>query len=110
MGVSTNLGAKINRRKRAVRIDPDVMENVGAEGGNEGDWVSLEVRDMGNETEEVTFDEFFLGNSRLFSAVIDNCVLVQVAVDDVSAGGVWKRLGKRSPTGTSESRGTPGKG
>ena len=81
MGVPANLGAKINIRKRAVRIDPDVMENVGAEWGNKRDGVSLKVRDTGIETEEIMFDEFFLGNPKLFSTVINNGVLVGVLVD-----------------------------
>ena len=31
MGVPADLGTKINMRKRAIRIDPDVMEDVGME-------------------------------------------------------------------------------
>ena len=45
MGVSTNLGTKVNRRKRAVRTDPDVMEDVGAEWGDKGNGVGFEIRD-----------------------------------------------------------------
>ena len=45
MGVSTNLGTKVNRRKRAVRMDPDVMEDVSTKWGNEGDGVSFKIRD-----------------------------------------------------------------
>jgi len=45
MGVSADLGAKINTRKRAVRIDPDVMKNVGVKWGDEGDGVGFKVRD-----------------------------------------------------------------
>jgi len=41
MGVPANLGAKINTRKRATRIDPDVMEDVSAKWGNKRNWVSL---------------------------------------------------------------------
>jgi len=37
MGVSADLGAKVNIRKRTVRIDPDVMEHVSTEWGNKGD-------------------------------------------------------------------------
>ena len=85
MGVLADLGAKINTRKRAIRIDQDVMEDISAEWGNKRDWVSLKVRDAGNEAKEVTFNEFLLWDPKLFSAVVDNCVLVWVAVDDVSA-------------------------
>jgi len=47
MGVSTNLGTKVNRRKRAIRLDPDIMEDVGMEWGDKGDRVSLKVGDAG---------------------------------------------------------------
>ena len=49
MGVPANFGAKINMRKRAFRIDPDVMEDVGAEWGNKRDGVSLKVGDTGDK-------------------------------------------------------------
>ena len=94
MGVPANLGAKINTRKRAIRIDPDVMEDVGAEWGNKRDWVSLKVRDARNEAEEVTFNEFLLWDPELFSAVVDNCVLVRVTVDNVSASGGMEEVGE----------------
>ena len=41
-----NLGTKVNMRKRAVRVDPDIVEDVSPEGSNKGDWVGLEVGDM----------------------------------------------------------------
>jgi len=94
MGVSANLGAKVNMRKRTVRIDPDVIEHVGTEWGNKGDWVSLKIRDMGEEMEEVTFDKFLLRNPKLFSTVIDDCVLVWVAVNDEGASGGSKEVGE----------------
>jgi len=95
MGVSADLGAKVNMRKRAVRIDPDVMKNVSAKWGNKRDWVSLEVRDTGNETEKVALDKFFLWDPKLFSTVVDDCVLVRVAVDGVGAGGSVEEIGEK---------------
>jgi len=56
--------------------------------------VSLKIRDMGDETEEVTFNKFFLGNPKLFSVVIDDCILVWVAVDDVGASGSSEEVGE----------------
>jgi len=94
MGVSADFGTKINTRKRAVRIDPDIMKDVGTKWGNKRDWVSLEVRDMGDEAEEVTFDEFFLGDPELFSAIVDDCVLMQVSVNSESAGGGVEKVGE----------------
>jgi len=86
MGVLANLGTKINMRKRAVRIDPDVMEDVSTEWGNKRDWVSLKVGDTGDETEGIMFNEFFLGNPKLLSAVINNGILVGVSVDGKCTG------------------------
>jgi len=94
MGVPADLGAKINTRKRAIRIDPDIMEDVGAEWGNKRDWVSLKVGDARNEVEEVTFDEFLLWDPELFSTVVDDCVLVQMTVNNVSASGGMEKVGE----------------
>jgi len=92
--VSADLGAKINTRKRAFRIDPDVMEDVGAKWGNKGDWVSLKVRNAGNEAEEVTFNEFLLWDPELFSTVVDDCVLMGVSVDNKGTGGGMEEVGE----------------
>ena len=94
MGVSADLGAKVNIRKRTVRIDPDVMEHVSTEWGNKGDWISLKIGDMGEEMEEVTFDKFLLRNPKLFSVVVDDCVLVRVVVDNVSTSRGVEEVGK----------------
>ena len=94
MGVPADFGAKINMRKRAVRIDPNVIEDVGAEWGNKRDWVSLKVRDMGDETEEIAFDEFFLRDLELFSTIIDNYILVQVAINDEGIGRGSEEIGE----------------
>jgi len=91
-----NLGAKVNMRKRTVTMDPDVMKHVGMEWGNKGDWISLKIRDTGEKMEEVTFNKFLLRNPKLFSVVVDNCVLVWVAVDDISTSRgmeeVWEEV------------------
>jgi len=92
--VSANLGAKINMRKRAVRVDPDVMKDVGVKWGYERDWVSLEVRDTGDNTEEVLFDELFLWDPELFSAIVDDCVLMWVSVNGEGAGGGVEEIGE----------------
>jgi len=94
MGVSADLGAKVNTRKRAFRIDPDVMEDVGAKWGNKGNWVSFKVGDAGNEAEEVTFDEFLLWDPELFSAIVDDCVLMRVSVNDEGAGRGVEEVGE----------------
>jgi len=96
MGVLADLGTKINTRKRAVRIDPDIMEDVSTEWGNKRDWVSLKVGDMGDEIEEVTLDEFFLRDPELFSVIVNDCVLMGMSVNGEGTGRsmeeVWKEV------------------
>ena len=43
MGVAADLGAKVNMRKRAIRIDPDVVKDVGAEWGDKRNGVGFEI-------------------------------------------------------------------
>ena len=47
MGVAANFGAKVDRRKQAIRLNPDIMKNVGVEGSNKGDGVSLKIGNVG---------------------------------------------------------------
>ena len=84
--MSTNLGTKVNRRKRAVRLDPNIMKNVSAEWGDEGGGVVIKVDDARKRAEEVPFDELFLGYPKFLAAVVDDGVLMGVTVDGVSAG------------------------
>jgi len=92
MGVSTNLGTKVNRRKRAVRLDPNVMKNVSTEWGNERDGVVVEVNDARKRAEEILFDELFLRYPKFLSAVVDNGVLMGVTVDGKGAGGGMEKI------------------
>jgi len=45
--VLANLGTKVNRRKRAIRRDRNIMVDVSMEGSNEGDGMCLKIGDMG---------------------------------------------------------------
>ena len=45
--MAANFGAKVDRRKRAVRLNLDIMKNVSVEGGNKGDGVSLKIGNAG---------------------------------------------------------------
>ena len=94
VGMSANLGTKVNRRKRAVRFDPNVVENVGPERGDEGDGVVVEIVDARKEVKEVTCYEFFLWYPEFLAAVVNDGVLVRVAVDGVSAGGGVEKIGE----------------
>jgi len=87
MGVSANLGTKVNRRKRAVRLDPNIVENVGPEGGDKRDQMVVKIVDTREEAKEVTCYEFFLWNPEFLTTVVDNSVLMGMSVDGKGAGG-----------------------
>jgi len=59
MGVSANFGTKVNRRKRAIRLDPNIVEDVSPKWGDEGDRVVIKVDDMGEEMKEIPFYKLF---------------------------------------------------
>jgi len=96
MGMSANLGTKVNRRKRAIRLDPNIVKNVGLERDDEGDRVVVKIDDVREGVEEVLFDELLLRYPKLFTTVIDNGVLVGVSVDGEGTSGgmeeVWKKV------------------
>jgi len=94
MGVSTNLGTKVNRRKRAVRTDPNVVEDVSTEWGNEGDRVVVKVDDTRKGAKEVLFNELLLRYPKFLATVVDNGVLVGVLVDSVGTGGGMEEVGE----------------
>jgi len=60
MGVSTNLGTDVNRRKATNSVDMNVMVDVCTERGNERDGISLKIRNTGEKTKEVSFYVLFL--------------------------------------------------
>jgi len=96
MGMSANLGTKVNRRKRAVRFDPDIMEDVGVEWGDKGDGVVVKVDDARKGVKEVLFDKFFLGYPEFLTTVVDDGVLVRVLVNSKGTGRgveeVWEEV------------------
>jgi len=94
IGVSTNLGTKVNRRKRAIRLDPNVMEDISLKGSDEEDWVGVEVRDAWEESEEVMFNEFFLRDPEFLTVIIYNGILIRVTVDSVGASRGVEEVGK----------------
>jgi len=94
MGVSTDLGTKVNRRKRAIRLDPNVMENVGAEWGDERDGVVIKVDDVRKGAEEISFDKLFLRYPKFLTMIIDNGVLMGVTVDGEGTGGGVEEVGE----------------
>jgi len=95
VGVSANLGTKVNRRKRAIRLDPNIVKNVGPERGDKGDRVVVKVIDARKEAKEVTCYEFFLWYPEFLTAVVDNSVLMGMAVDGKGAGGSMEEIGEK---------------
>jgi len=59
VGVAANFGAKVDGRKGAIRLNPDIMKNVGVKWGDKGNQVVIEISDAREETEEVLFYKFF---------------------------------------------------
>jgi len=95
MGVSTNLGTKVNRRKRAVRLGPNVVKDVRLKRGDKRDGVVVKVVDAREKTEEVPFYKLFRWYPKLLTAVVNDLVLVRVTVDSVSAGGGGEEVRKK---------------
>jgi len=87
MGVSTNLGANMNRRKIANSVDVNVMVDVRAERGNKGSGVGFKIGDTGKKAEEVSFYVLFLWDPMFFSTVVNDCVLMGVSVNSEGTGG-----------------------
>ena len=87
MGVSTNLGTMVNRRKRAVRLDPNVVKNVSPKRGDKGDGVVMKVVDARKKAKEITCYKFLLWDPEFLTAVVDNGVLMGVTVNGEGAGG-----------------------
>jgi len=94
VGVSANFGAKINRRKRAIRLDPNVVINVGPERGDKRDGVVVKIVDARKEAKEITCYEFFLWDPEFLTMVVDNGVLMGMAVNGVGASGGVEEVGK----------------
>ena len=59
MGVSTNLGTKVNRRKRAIRTDPNVVKDVCSEWGDKGNRMAIKIDNTREKAEEVALNKFF---------------------------------------------------
>ena len=94
MGVAPNFGAEVNGREDGGSIYPDVVKDVGTERGDKGKGVGVKVQDAGDVAEEVSVDELLLWNPEFLATVIDNGVLVRVAVDYKSTGRGSEEVGE----------------
>jgi len=95
VGVPTNFGTKVNRRKRAVRLDPNVVKNVGPERGDKRNGVAMEIVYMRKKAEKVTSYKFFLRDPKFLTTVVDNGVLVGVSVDGIGTGRSVEEVGEK---------------
>ena len=50
--------------------------------------------ETGDVAKEVAFDELFLWNPKFLAAVVNDCILVRVAVSDEGTGGGGKEVGE----------------
>ena len=94
MGVTPDFGAEVDGWEDGSSVDPDVVKDVGTEWSNEGKGMGVEVRDAGDVTEEVPIDELLLGDPKFLTAVVDNGVLMWVAVNGEGAGGGGDEIGE----------------
>jgi len=92
--VLANLGTKVNRRKRAVRLDPNVVKDIGPEWGDKGNRMVIKISDTRKGAEEVPFNELLLRYPKFLTAVVDNSVLVGVSVDGVGTGRGVEEIGE----------------
>ena len=94
MGVVPDFGAEINGREDSSGVHPDVMEDVGTEWDDKGKGMGVEVEDVGDVVKEVAVDELLLGDPKFLTAVIDDGVLVWVAVRGKGTGRSGEEVGE----------------
>ena len=92
--MAPDLGAEIDGGEDSRGVYPDVVENVGSEWGDEVKGVGLEVGDAGDISEEVSVNELLLWDPEFVAAVVDDCVLMGVAVNGEGASGGGKEVRK----------------
>ena len=92
--MAPNLGAEVDGWEDGSGVYPDVMEDVGAEWSDEMKGMGFKIKDARDVAKEVPINEFFLWDPEFLAAVVDDGVLVWVAVDGKSTGRGGKEVGK----------------
>ena len=92
--MAPNFGAKVDGGEDSGGVDPDVVEDVGTKWSDEGKGMGVKVSDTREVAEEVPIDKFLLRNPKFLTAVVDDGVLVGVAVDGEGASGSGKEVGE----------------
>ena len=94
MGVAPDFGAKIDGWEDGCGVYPNVVEDVGTEGSDKRKGMGIEIWDAGDVSEEISFNEFLLGDPKFLSAVVDNGVLMGVTVDCKGTSGGAEEVGE----------------
>jgi len=81
MGMASDLGTEVDGREDSGGVDPDVVEDVGTEGSDEGKGMGVEVRNTGDVAKEVPINELLLWDPEFLTTVVDDCVLMGVTID-----------------------------
>ena len=89
-----DFGREINRRKRTIRFNPNIVKNVGPERSDKRDRVVVKIVDARKEAKEVTCYKFFLWDPEFLTVVVDNGVLMGMAVDGVGASRGSEEVGE----------------
>jgi len=96
MGVVTNLGAHVDGGKQGPEgVDKDVVVDGGSEGSDVGCWIVSNIAMEWDELEEVLVYKFFLGVPKLLVVLVDDYVLVWVAVGGGGADGGGEKVGEK---------------
>ena len=94
MGVAPDFGAKVDSWEDGGGVYPNVVEDVGTEGSDKGKGMGIKVDDAGDVAKEVAVDKLLLGDPKFLTAVVNDCILVRVAVDGEGAGGGGEEVGE----------------
>ena len=92
--MAPDFGAKVDGREDGGGVYPDVVEDIGPEWSDEVERMGVEVGDAGDVAKEITVNEFFLGDPKFLTAVVDNGVLMRVAVNSEGTGGSGEEVGE----------------
>jgi len=96
MGVVPDFGTKVDGWEGGGGVYPHVVEDVGAEGSNKVKGVCLKIWESRDISEEVSFYKFLLRDPKFLSMVVNDRVLMRVAVFHISAGGggeeIWEKV------------------
>ena len=92
--MAPDFGAKIYGGEDCGSIDPDVVEDVGPEWSDKVERMGVEVGDTRDVAKEIAVNELLLWDLEFLAAVVDDGILVRVAVGNKGAGGGGEKIGE----------------